>query len=706
VSVPAGAIQCVRFSADGRFLFAPGADHVVLCLDVRDGSVCATYCCKLADISCLALSPDGRLLATGDEDGAVDVYDRGSARSLWRDRGAARPIRSLQFCPDSTVLVSLGDDGWAMHWGAGDGARLERKYLEPGGILTGAVSADCEMFATVGRERLVRLWDHADYGKGRQLPGSGARPSAMRFACEGACLLVCDEEGSITAWSTCDGKRVASFPSVPGSEEGGFFDAQGWLCVWAGRRRAVVRSLPTGDIVAALDLEGPATAVALHAATGQVAVGSAGGALTVWQTDGPGPGRVLLREGRPVGVGTAPPPLADENVQFTAFRPETVRPAEWYPLLAFAHLSARRPDAREDEPDPIEEVKRQARTVLGERADEYREVTQDSRQAVPREGELVFVPEMEGVEFNPPRRSFLWLEPVHREEFRFRAAEALTGKTARGSLTVYLGSILLAEVSLSIRVASTAPARTQQAPTAASSARPYRKIFASYSHRDAHIVEECQVLARVLGDRYLRDCLDLNAGETWSERLEALIEEADVFQLFWSSNSMRSDFVRQEWEYALSLQRASFVRPTYWEVPLPEDPARDLPPDALRRLHFQVLGVGPVPHGPAPIWHEDREITGASQESAVGMDQAAEEAEGGEAERPNEEMAGISGASHESSGMMCEDAPPREVRLREALPEMSGPLPDESKHLLAYVVLAALALAALVLAVLLLTGVL
>jgi hypothetical protein len=41
----------------------------------------------------------------------------------------------------------------------------------------------------------------------------------------------------------------------------------------------------------------------------------------------------------------------------------------------------------------------------------------------------------------------------------------------------------------------------------------YRKIFASYSHKDLHIVEQIEHLARALGDEYLRDWKHLRAGE-------------------------------------------------------------------------------------------------------------------------------------------------------------------------------------------------
>ncbi|MFY9609178.1 MAG: protein kinase [Blastocatellia bacterium] len=286
------------------------------------------------------------------------------------------------------------------------------------------------------------------------------------------------------------------------------------------------------------------------------------------------------------------PIVCDENVQFTVYRPEVIRPRVWYDLLAFAHLSKRRPDAPNNEPDPVEEVKRQAQQILGDRAKAYKGSTQDSRAAVPRQDEVSFVPEIEGIEFNPPSRSFRWEETVHREDFRMRASQSTDGQVIRGRLTVWLGTRILADVTLAVRVDGSVEEPTVSASINPIHARPYRRIFASYSRKDTSIVEDFERHARVLGDEYLRDQTALRSGEVWSARLEEMIRVADVFQLFWSTNSMYSDFVRQEWQYALSLNRSSFVRPTYWQEPLPKDPARDLPPDALLRLHFQRIERG------------------------------------------------------------------------------------------------------------------
>jgi hypothetical protein len=297
----------------------------------------------------------------------------------------------------------------------------------------------------------------------------------------------------------------------------------------------------------------------------------------------------------PAPEPAAPPPRrVDENVQFTVYRPRRLPPAAWQPVLAFAHLAERRADAPPGEPDPVEEVRRQAQQVLGDQAAAFADTTQDSSDAIPREGEITFVLDLPGVEVNPPQRSFRWLEDVHREEFRIRAPAALDGRTVRGALHVYLGALLVADVVLAMRVEHAG----ESAQAEADRARPYRRIFPSYSHRDEPIVRQVEAYARTMGDEYLRDVTHLRSGEDWNERLTDFIREADVFQLFWSRNSMTSPWVRREWEYALSLGRAHFVRPTYWEVPMPEAPERDLPPARLRSLHFQRLPIVGGPGAP------------------------------------------------------------------------------------------------------------
>ncbi len=133
----------------------------------------------------------------------------------------------------------------------------------------------------------------------------------------------------------------------------------------------------------------------------------------------------------PAPAGPDPTEAPRENVQLTIHPPAAIRPGEWQSLLAEARLS-------ENGNAP--------------------------------EGELTFVPDMNGVDFNPRRVSFQWEESVHQASFRVRASAALDGQTAHGQMCVYFGSVVVAQVPLAIEVRSAAAEAPAIAMAAAAAA--------------------------------------------------------------------------------------------------------------------------------------------------------------------------------------------------------------------------------------------
>lgn len=291
----------------------------------------------------------------------------------------------------------------------------------------------------------------------------------------------------------------------------------------------------------------------------------------------------------------AGPLVADKDVQFTVYAPQKIRPEKNYSVLAFAHLSKRRPDAAADEPDPIEEMKAQVVRLLGDQRDDYHDAKDSSSQPVPRGGDLTFVPVVKGLTFIPLSRSFTWRKSIHREEFDVRASSEIDGQVLNGSMTVFLGSLVIAEVALTIVVDSRATSEAERISLKeARSARRVRQVFASYSHKDEQVVAELAHVAPLFGSRFLMDRTHLEPGEDRIEGLQRLIREADVFQLFWSTNSMRSPDTVGEIKYAASLGRPGFILPTYWEEPVPRSLAEGLPPPEVERLQFYRIYPGAI----------------------------------------------------------------------------------------------------------------
>jgi hypothetical protein len=187
------------------------------------------------------------------------------------------------------------------------------------------------------------------------------------------------------------------------------------------------------------------------------------------------------------------------------------------------------------------------------------------------------------VTFNPERASIRWQSDWQRVLFDFAADKSYAGSALNGEIMIYSGPLVIGAIRLAFLCDETI-STSSVADTIALTSDPFRRIFASYSHADGAVVTACRNRYKALGLDVLIDVDTLRSGQRWSEQLCRMVDQSDVFQLFWSARSAESEFVQQEWRYALGLGRSNdFIRPVYWEQPLPA------PPEELQPLHFAFM---------------------------------------------------------------------------------------------------------------------
>ena len=259
---------------------------------------------------------------------------------------------------------------------------------------------------------------------------------------------------------------------------------------------------------------------------------------------------------------------AAQTVLFSGYYPKEVLPEKWEPLHAYIFRALASAAVEED-----------AGKQLGSRVQEFRGVNTHAQADVPEGAFVTATPQMEGFQFNPPSATVGFYKDWHRFDFEVRAKGAPLNQATNGLLTFSVEGIIVADVPLSIYVGEKLSAASGQANAVA---KAYEAIFCSYSHQDQQIVARAERAYKALGLDYLRDVLSLKSGQDWSDELLNLINNADIFQLFWSHAAAESDHVRSEWEHALQVAgwKANFIRPVYWEDPKPSIPAE------LKHLHF------------------------------------------------------------------------------------------------------------------------
>jgi hypothetical protein len=250
-------------------------------------------------------------------------------------------------------------------------------------------------------------------------------------------------------------------------------------------------------------------------------------------------------------------------------------------MLVFAHPTEPYVGPAGTTVDPHGQVEQRVASFFGVEAGGITTLVEDARTLVPRGAGLVVVPDIADVECSPAQASMTWAGALEEVRFLLRAGAHREGTTVEGWVRVFCGALVIAEVAVEFAVVGDGAA---PAPLSERGTVSYRRIFPCFSPRDVHLVAGFAAVAAALGDRFPADVIAGRTDDAPDEWMLPLIEEADVFQLFWSNHSMHSSSCRRQWEAALATGRSGFIRPLYWEHPFPRAPG--LPPPVLERLQF------------------------------------------------------------------------------------------------------------------------
>jgi WD40 repeat protein len=157
------------------------------------------------------VSADGRFLAvaygTGDErlssePGEVAVWDLATGKELHRLRGHSTRSRRLAFAPDGRTLASANDDKTARLWDASNGKEGAVLSGHSTGLDSLAFAPDGHLLATGDDEGEVRLWDLAT-GNARaafKAHPAGSRVTVLVYSGDGKTLVTGSGDGTVKLW--------------------------------------------------------------------------------------------------------------------------------------------------------------------------------------------------------------------------------------------------------------------------------------------------------------------------------------------------------------------------------------------------------------------------------------------------------------------------------------------------------------------------
>ena len=198
---PLGPILGLAFAREGKIIATVGGDGSVRTWDpttakpvaasFRRGlpeAIEARVMTHLDPVEALAVTPDGKLVATASESAGVSLWDATNRTLIGRLRDPSGPVRTLAISPDGKLLA-IGGDGKVVSLRDMDtGGPIDILKGHLGAITTLAFSPNGKTLASGSKDATVTLWDVAKKAEIANLARHTSAVTTLAFSADGTML--------------------------------------------------------------------------------------------------------------------------------------------------------------------------------------------------------------------------------------------------------------------------------------------------------------------------------------------------------------------------------------------------------------------------------------------------------------------------------------------------------------------------------------
>jgi WD40 repeat protein/serine/threonine protein kinase/class 3 adenylate cyclase len=199
------------FSPDGVFLVLSTLNRIVL-WDLKTRSELANLHFEFFNPGCWSLSKKGDILAVGNYDGDVGLYDVAARRLLKKWRAHKNIAFGIALSPDGKILATGGGDQLIYLWDVATQQRLSTLQGHQNEIWALAFSPDGRTLASGSKDGTVKLWDATPKAEAPPLAGSD---SPFWFSADGKVLLTADGDNRLRFWDLEIGRLTRSVDLGP-----------------------------------------------------------------------------------------------------------------------------------------------------------------------------------------------------------------------------------------------------------------------------------------------------------------------------------------------------------------------------------------------------------------------------------------------------------------------------------------------------------
>ena len=155
----------------------------------------------------VAISPDSKIIASGNSEQNVELWDLQTSKKLQTLKGNTGRVYDIYFSPDGKRIVSASDDRKVIIWDLKTGKISNNLEGHQERVYTAIFSPDGKAIASASADRTIRLWN-TETGKPINTFQEKSWVYDISFTPDGKVLTSGSKDGAIRLWNVETGKVI------------------------------------------------------------------------------------------------------------------------------------------------------------------------------------------------------------------------------------------------------------------------------------------------------------------------------------------------------------------------------------------------------------------------------------------------------------------------------------------------------------------
>ncbi|MDZ4871397.1 MAG: Tol-Pal system protein TolB [Chroococcidiopsis cubana SAG 39.79] len=206
-----GGVLSVAFSPDGKLLAMGDTNGEIRLYQVADGQPILTCKAHTNWVTSLAFSPDGSTLASGSSDYKVKLWEIATGQCLHTLQEHENEVWSVVWSPDGGILASGSDDSSIRLWSVRNGNCLKIFQGHTNHVVSVVFSPDGQMLASGSADNTIKLWNINTGQCFKVFKGHSNPIRSITFSPGGQTLASGSEDHTVKLWDLGSGKCCKTF---------------------------------------------------------------------------------------------------------------------------------------------------------------------------------------------------------------------------------------------------------------------------------------------------------------------------------------------------------------------------------------------------------------------------------------------------------------------------------------------------------------